>query len=126
MEAALNLQEGFALLLAHGHGYDQILSWTWDQVAFAIQGILEVESDRLDTLVRVLAPLAGGKVRDRTTLREARRRTVIEDDRAVRAAKDRILQAAIIDEAMANLAAMGFEVEDVEATGESARKKPPR
>lgn len=122
----MNLQEGFALLLAHGHPYEVILSWTWDQVAFAIQGILEVETDRLDTLVRVLAPLTGGKIRDKTTLREARRRAVVEDDRAVRAAKDRALQHAIIDEAMANLAAMGFEVEDVPAPGQKAPKKPRR
>lgn len=122
MEAALNLQEGFAILLAHGHDYERILSWTWDQVAFAIQGIVEVEADRLDMLVRVLVPLAGGKVRDQATLRDARRRAVVEDDRALRAAQDRDLQIAIMDEAMANLAAMGFTVEDVGARLPAAPK----
>lgn len=111
MQAALDLQDGFSILLANGHGYNEILSWTWEQISFAVQGVLEVEHDRLDTLVRTLAPLMGAKLKDTTTAREARHRAVLEDQRARRAQNDLAVKRSMEEQAMEAILGMGFEIE---------------
>ena len=111
MQAALDLQDGFSLLLANGHGYNEILSWTWEQISFAVQGVLEVEHDRLDTLVRTLAPLMGAKLKDTPTAREARHRAVLEDQRARRAQNDLAVKRSMEEQAMEAILGMGFEIE---------------
>lgn len=111
MEAALNLQDGIALLLANGHGYNEILSWTWEQISFAVQGVLEVEHDRLDTLVRTLAPIMGAKIKDDTPARDKRHRAVLEDQRARRAQNDLSVKRSMEEQALATIQGMGFEIE---------------
>lgn len=111
MQAALDLQDGIALLLANGHGYNEILSWTWEQISFAVQGVLEVEHDRLDTLYRTLAPLMGAKLKDTPTAREARHRAVLEDLRARRAQSDLAVKRSMEEQAMEAILGMGFEIE---------------
>lgn len=111
MQAALDLQDGFSLLLANGHGYSEILSWTWEQISFAVQGVLEVEHDRLDALVRTLAPIMGTKFKDTTTAREARHRAVLEDLRARRAQHDLEVKRVMEEQALAAIMGMGFEIE---------------
>ncbi len=111
MQAALDLQDGFSLLLANGHGYSEILSWTWEQISFAVQGVVEVEHDRLDTLYRTLAPLMGAKLKDTPTAREARHRAVLEDQRARRARNDLAVKRSMEEQAMEAILGMGFEIE---------------
>lgn len=111
MQAALDLQDGFSLLLANGHGYSEILSWTWEQISFAVQGVVEVEHDRLDMLYRAIAPLMGAKLKDTPTAREARHRAVLEDQRARRAQSDLAVKRSMEEQAMEAILGMGFEIE---------------
>lgn len=80
-------------------------------MAFAVQGVLEVEHDRLDTMIRMLAPMMGAKIKDDSTAREKRHRGVLEDQRQRRAATDQRVKRAIMEDTLASLANMGFEVE---------------
>lgn len=111
MQAALDLQDGFSILLANGHGYNEILSWTWEQISFAVQGVVEVEHDRLDMLYRSLAPLMGAKLKDTPTAREDRHRAVLEDQRARRAQNDLAVKRSMEEQAMEAILGMGFEIE---------------
>ncbi len=80
-------------------------------MAFAIQSVLENEYDRLDTMVRIMAPMLSAKIKNPTTTREARHKAVIEDERQKRARESAAMQEAVIDAALADLASLGFEVE---------------
>lgn len=76
--------------------------------------MLENEYDRLDTMVRIMAPMMSAKIKNPTTSREARHKAVIEDQRGKRAKKDEATRKAVMETTLADLARMGF---DVEVTG---------
>jgi hypothetical protein len=66
----------------------------------------EYEQDRLDTMVRTLAPLISGKpIRDKTATLARRHREVVEDMRQRRATRPTD-QKALVEAALADLAAM--------------------
>lgn len=73
--------------------------------------MLENEYDRLDTMVRIMAPMLSAKIKNPTTSREARHKAVLEDERGKRAKKDEATRRAVMEATLADLASMGFEVE---------------
>lgn len=110
MQAALNLQDAFGMLLAHGHGLTEILSWTWEQVGFAVLAVAEYEQDRLAIMARTLAPMISGKKpKDAPTPRQARHKAVLDDLRQRRAVRPEEKQA-LLEATLADMAGM-FEVE---------------
>lgn len=106
----MDLQYGVSVLLAHGHGYSEILSWTWEQMGFAVLGILEYEADRLEETARYLAPMMGGKFKSETTGRERRVKAVVEAMRVKIQTASGDHEAAILDQIVA-MVESGIEVE---------------
>lgn len=90
-------------------------------MAFAVQGCVEHEGDQLDTLYRVMAPLMGAKLKVTTTARDARHLAVIEDARSRRAVDDAKQAQQIMEAALSDLSALGFEVEYVEPSKPAKR-----
>ena len=110
VEAALNLQDGIALLLANGHGYNEILSWTWEQI---VRGPGRVGGRGTTAWTRWSGrwprswALRSGRHARVTSATEA----VLEDQRARRAQNDLSVKRSMEEQALATIQGMGFEIE---------------
>lgn len=103
------------MLLAHGHGFDVLDRWTWEQVRFAVSAVSDFEFDRLEALQRTAAHLVAKDPRFKSPpLRDQREQAYVDAGRRVRGRRGEISaerEAAELERQLAQLAASGFAVE---------------